>query len=283
MICARVLALLWLCAAAAVSCPAHARPPGDEPAALDVAPVLSRARAAMDSGDHRRAADLALRVLRAAGAAPEAAPGGTADAEPGVTTGATIDRPDRAEAWRLYGLALFFLERYRSSERAFVEYLKLDTDGRLDPVLVPPEAVSFFEEVRARHAAELRRYRPGPEKKRVWALNLLPPAGQFQNAQPTKGWLIAGAGSALLATHVTTFLVLRSWCDTGTGVCASDGQSRTESARRLRSLNLISGALLLGVVAYGVVDGVANYDRRPSTLSVTAGAGSAAVLIGGRY
>lgn len=236
--------------------PARAQP-AKQPAS-QAAELLRDAARALDAGEHQRAADLARGVL-------------AADRLPAL---------DRAEAWRIYGLACFFLEQLERAEAAFLEYLELEVDGRLDPALVPPEAIVFFEGVRARHAAELRQYRPPPRQKRYRALNLLPPVGQFQNGHRTKGWVIAGTGALLLATNVGSYLALRRWCDTATGVCQSGDQSRTEAARVMRTANLASGALLLGVIAYGIYDGFHHY-------RATSDSRTAAVLVsplhGGGY
>jgi hypothetical protein len=217
-------------------------------AAHTAAAILRDASAALDAGAYQRAADLAR----------------------GVTANPDVPAPDRAEAWRLYGLASFFLGQHADAERAFLAYLKLEIDGRLDPALVPPEAIVFFEDVRARHAAELRKYRPGPERRRYRALNLLPPAGQFQNGHRVKAWVLTGVGGLALATNLGTYAVLRSWCDESTGVCTSGDESRTGPARTLRTINATSGVLFLGVVVYGVFDGFRHFrpDRpRPSRAS----------------
>src|SRR6185436_13728464 len=99
---------------------------------------------------------------------------------------ARLGRADLAEARRLRGLAAFFAGNLAGSEIELVAWLSIDLDARLDPSVTPPEAMNFFESVRARHAAELRGLRPKPH--RVGALNLLPPWGQFQNGDRTKGW-----------------------------------------------------------------------------------------------
>lgn len=167
-----------------------------------------------------------------------------------------VARPDRAEAWRIYGLALYLMGLEEEADAALFEYLKLEPDAHLDPALVPPEAIVFFEAVRARHAAELERYRPRPPpRRRFAALNLLPPAGQFQNRQPAKGWAIGLTEVALLATNVTTYVLLRDMC----GVDCGEDPS---TARTLKTVNLISGGLFLGVVLYGVVDGFLVYRRQ---------------------
>jgi hypothetical protein len=247
--------------------------PGRDAHAQAAPAALMQARAALDEGAYQRAADLVAPLV---GASPGSRPGGE--------SGPALDRSDQAEAWRIHGLALFFLGRYGAAEVSFFEYLKLDVDGRLDPALVPPEAIVFFEDVRARNAAELRKYRPAPRRKRSWALNLLPPAGQFQNRDHTKGWLIAGTGTVLLATNVSSFLILRDWCNPVTGTCTSDGEPRTEQARALRTVNLISGALFFGLLTYGVVDGFVHY-RHDDSLSIglSPGQDGVSVFLHGRY
>lgn len=178
---------------------------------------------------------------------------GHADPAAATTTG------DRAEAHRLRGLAHFFLEQFDDAEADFVAYLKLDLDAGLDPSQYPPEAVTFFEDVRSRHAAELRALRP---RQRQWRLlNLLPPGGQIQNRHYTKAWVIGGAELALAATHITSYLVLRSWCRRDDFTCVSDGSDVPDAARRLRAVNYLSGVALIGVYVYGVIDGFRGFRR----------------------
>lgn len=169
---------------------------------------------------------------------------------------------DLAEAHRLAGLADFFQARRAAAEAHFVAYLKLDLDARLDPVLYPPDVVSFFDDVRTKHRAVLR-VRP-PPPRRHWMLNLVPPGGQIQNGHHTKAWLYGGGLGALVITSATTYAVLRSWC---TSVSGPDGDSATcdgheRGARTLRAINLATAAGAIIVYAFAVVDGVRHYRRR---------------------
>lgn len=73
---------------------------------------------------------------------------------------ATRDRfpleADRVEAYRLLGLSYFYLFKKKPSDsslkanaqEAFFDLLKQDPDFELDPFYTPPEAVSFFDQVR---------------------------------------------------------------------------------------------------------------------------------------
>ncbi len=167
---------------------------------------------------------------------------------------------DRAEAHRVRGLAHFFLGAYADAEAELVAYLELELDATLDPTQYPPEAVSFFEDVRTRHAAALKKKRP--RQRRYKLLNLIPPIGQIQNKQYTRAWVFGGIEVALAATHLTTYFVLRSQCDGDGFTCESGGTADTTSARRLRFVNYASGAALIGVYLYGVIDGFRGYGRR---------------------
>lgn len=167
-------------------------------------------------------------------------------------------RGDRAEAHRLLGLAALDDGSSERAELHFFAYLKLDLDGRLDPNLYPPETVAFFEGVRGKHAAELRALRPKP--RRAIALNLIPPAGQFQNRERTKAWALAGVGGTLLVANLGSYGLLRAWCDGDDGTC----EGHTRSARVLRDVNLVSGIALIGLYAYGVYDGLRHYQRTPA-------------------
>jgi hypothetical protein len=179
-----------------------------------------------------------------------------------VLSGPGLDQHDRAEGWRIYGLSLFFLERKPQAEHALLQYLKLEPDAVLDPALVPPEAIRFFAEVRVDHEAEIARHRPRPRRKRYWALNLTPPAGQFQNRERGKAWVITGVGAALLAANVTSFFVLRDWCSQPGDTCADDaGNDKTDAARDLRRLNYATGIALAGLYVYGVIDGFRSHGR----------------------
>lgn len=205
-------------------------------ARADVARELQQANALLQRGDYQEAARIAGRVARQ----PE-----------------LMDRADRAEAWRVYGLSLYFLGLIDEADAALLEYLKLDYDAQLDPALVPPDAIAFFAQVRVRHKQELAAYRPRPPVRRRMAFNFLPPWGQFQNGEPGKGWLIGGLELSLLATNLTTYMVLRDWCQTSDGTCIDEtGEDRADAARTLRTVNQVSLVAFGAVYLYGVVDGI---------------------------
>ncbi|HEX4453189.1 MAG TPA: hypothetical protein VH143_20095 [Kofleriaceae bacterium] len=220
---------------------------------LDPASALHDANAAAGAGDWARVTALTVPVMSSPGTA------------------------DRAEAFRLHGLAAFFENRKDVAERDFVMYLRLDPDGHLDPALYPPEAITFFDDVHARHAPELRRL-----PKRYAVLTLLPPFAQFQNGDRTKGWVITGLLGAFAAANITTYFVLRSWCHDGGDTCDRSGANHFSAAQRLEVVNIVAGVALIGTYLYGVYDGVANYRAR-SQLYVMPESGGATVGIAGSF
>jgi hypothetical protein len=238
--------------------PAPAKEPVPPP--LDPTEALAEANAAATAGDweavHRHVAPLL----------------------PGVSLG----KGDQAEAHRLAGLAAYFLHRLADAERELLAYLKLDVDARLDPAVVPPEAVTFFEDVRARHGAELRALRPRPSR-RHFMLNFLPPAGQFQNGHRIKGWLIASGLLAFTATNLTTYLVLKDWCDSDHSLCEPGGSDRGTTARNLRVVNIATGIGAIALYAYGVIDGIRHYRKRSALLRLESTNGGAMLLLSGQF
>ncbi|MGE0867925.1 MAG: hypothetical protein AB7P03_05170 [Kofleriaceae bacterium] len=194
---------------------------------------------------------------------------------------------DRAEAHRLAGLAAFFSNRASDAERHFVEYLKIEPFGHLDPALYPPEVVTFFDDVRVRHKAAIK-----PRPKRYVALSAIPVIGQFHNDQPVKGIVIASAIGVFGITNAVTYLTLRSWCQRvsgpdGSSATCDEGGNHRRAAQRLRIVNLVSGVALIGAIGAGVVDGVLTHykQRRERTVLpyVAPDAAGATVGISARF
>lgn len=227
----------WLLVLALLAAPALAR-------AQPPAEVLGEANAALGAGDYPRARSLAGRVARAPGPS---------------------DR-DRAEAWRVLGLAYFFLGDENGARAAFLAYLKLEPDGTLDAAVVPPEAVLLLNSVRNQHAAEIAARRPKRHRRSYW-LNFVPVAAQWQNGDRGKMWFVASAGTALLAANLTSYLLLARWCGGADDTCdeGEPGQpgysNHIDEARTARVVNIGSGLALIALYAWGVYDGISTYRR----------------------
>ncbi len=171
--------------------------------------------------------------------------GAWADAA-GAVRGILATHPDLGEAesieaYRLLGLAEYQLGDRTQARDAFVHLLSIDPDFNLDPFLVPPPIVEFFDTVRREHepalaplrerkhqlreqqrlAEEARRKllaeeqaRSGPPTKilrveeHVYLFNWLPlGAGQFQNGHRTKGIAIASAEVVLGIVNLGAILL----------------------------------------------------------------------------
>jgi hypothetical protein len=183
--------------------------------------------------------------------------------------------PDAVEAYRMLGIAEFHLGDLNQSRSAFVSLLSLDPDHELDPFLVPPAVVDFFDRVKREHepqlgplrdrqraleeqerlAEEARRKlileeqaRTGPPTKvirvqeRIYLFNWMPfGAGQFQNGHKSKGTAIAAAQLAFAGVNLAAFFAHNQIADDPSRRCSASqatGCSRppyTDSDRELLS------------------------------------------------
>lgn len=203
------------------------------------AQLIVRANAALDAGDYPRA-EQAVQELIARG---------------------MVRRAERAEAYRILGLLKFYEQSTVLARAAFLEYLLLEPDAHLDPALVPPEAITLLEDVRSNHLAEIEAMRPAPRKKRYLMLNLVPAGGQIQNGQNTKAMLVASGFVLLVAGNIGSYLLLRDYCDDRNLTCSKNGVDKTETARDLQAVNLLSGVGLISLYAFSIVDGYLGYRK----------------------
>ena len=202
-------------------------------------------------------------VLREANAAATGGDWSRVSAFVGPLLARSLEPSDLAEAHRLAGLAAFFNNQQPEAEHHFVAYLRIDHDGHLDPALYPPEVINFFNDVRSRHARELR-----PPSKRYMILAAIPPLAQFQNGDRGKAWVLTGLLGGLAVINITSYAMLRSWCPNPASTCDASGTNHWRHASELEAVNIISGISLIGTVVYGVWDGVRGYRRRTRELEV---------------
>jgi hypothetical protein len=173
---------------------------------------------------------------------------------------AIADPVDRAQALRIYGIACVLTGRALAAEAAFLEWLGLEPRARLDPTLVRPDVVAFFEQVRARHRDELLR-EVERRRPRTAALNLIPPAGQFQNGQRTKFAVLLAAELSLSATSLASFVALYTAHRPDGTYPDCPTPSMCDRINALYAVNWISTGLLVAVVLYAVIDGFVVWRR----------------------
>jgi hypothetical protein len=147
---------------------------------------------------------------------------------------------DAVEAYRMLGIAELKLGDVPQARAAFVALLSLDPDYTLDPFLVEPKVVEFFDRVKQENEpalAPLREQRRALDEQkrladearkrlladeqargstpakvirvqdRIYLFNWMPlGAGQFQNGHRAKGTAIAAAQVALAVTNLAAIL-----------------------------------------------------------------------------
>ncbi|MEZ4360701.1 MAG: hypothetical protein R3B48_11005 [Kofleriaceae bacterium] len=266
-------------AVAAVPAPLRAQPVGAASAPTSSAPASSAPAVASPSAPPA-ALDVAA-TLRAANAAAQVGDWSRVDALTRALSPRNWKKPDRAELHRLRGLVAFFAGRLEEAEAEWLAYSRLELDAQLDPATVPPEAITYFGSVQAKHRAELRALR-APRPRRTRWLTLVPVAGQLQNGARGKAWLFAGALAALATTSVTSYLVVRRWCSDSDGTCDRDGVDHTGTAKTLVKVNVVSGIALVATYALGVLDAVTDF-RNQTQLSPTFKEGEWGAVFVGRF
>lgn len=201
---------------------------------VDAEAALARARAAYEYGEMEMVVDSARLVAEGRLHPTEA---------------------ERAQALRYLGIGLYLTGRQEGAETAFFDLLRLRPNTRLDPTNTRPDVVGFFENVRRRHAAEIKEAasnRPG----KSLALAFLPPMGQFQSGHKARGITIAALEVLSLGTAIATDLQLRSWDSQYAGHTFGPHRGTAET---LKSINNVSVAVFAATLVVGIIDGVASY------------------------
>jgi hypothetical protein len=213
------------------------------------------------------------------------------------------------QAHRILGVSYLFEKKQAEATGEFRKLLQLSPDYHFDPLLDPPEVVDYFNTVRKEYSAELaqleakhkqaerarqrdkeecEKVRAGPAfiEKRVgrnsFVVNFFPfGAGQFQNGQRKKGWAFLTAeallGAVSLGAFATNLAVyglhpqracLYDVKDTACPAGAIDHTNENRS-RWLTRVQVASGAMFFGAVAWGILDAI--YYYRPETQLSLAG------------
>ena len=244
----------------AVGLPALASPSRNAKDALD------QGRTAYDRGDYGRAIDTINPLLY-----------------PSIELG-TED--EVVSAHKLLALSYFFVNKSKEAEQEVTSLLALRPNYQLDPIVDPPVAVRFFEDVRRRQGdrintlkkrelEETERAQKEEERRlaevrakaqRIYLdrtverhsriIALLPfGAGQAQNGQTTKAILFGVGEGVFAATSLAAYYSLeyRYPIDSTTGhrVFPASEQS---TATTLLTLQLVAGAAFWATLAWGILD-----------------------------
>lgn len=196
-------------------------------------------------------------------------------------------------AHRLLALSYFFVNKPKEAEDEVTSLLALRPSYSLDPIVDPPVAVRFFEDVRRRQSErlkamqlrekeELERARKEEERRQAQAraraqriyvdrtverhsrlIALLPfGAGQAQNGQNGKAIAFGVSEAILGAASVAAYLAIDYTFPVNPTTQHRQFQSADKNtATGLIALQLTAGALFWGTVAWGIIDAQVLFKR----------------------
>ena len=182
---------------------------------------------------------------------------------------------DLAEVHVILGLISFSENRALEANLQFREALRLNRNVELDPLLVSPKILDFFEEVRAGLAQAgqeeppdpgvVPRYVLVPDRRVEGTLRsmVLPGWGQLYKGERTKGFVLLGAWGFMVAGSVTAHVLRRqarnTYLDAGTPEEALDRYDTFNERHKARNALLLGAA---GVWFISYVDALIT-DNRP--------------------
>ena len=221
--------------------------------ALSTSPEVQKALDTYDYGDYAGACQQLL-ALREAPATSEA---------------------ERPAILRALGACHHIQGQTVPAKEAWQAWLKLDPAAELDPVAYPPEMVAFFRDLRAQvatpppppppSAPALATAAPPREEKSALIAALPFGAGQFQNGQPTPGWVLAVADTAALG--LGAFFLYRTESLKTSGGVFSGGtfahQADRDAAEQSRLFSLLGFGAFGALWAYGAWSGLSNMGNTP--------------------
>lgn len=180
------------------------------------------------------------------------------------------------EAREMLGACDFEAGRSEEAKAEFEKALQLDPTTRLDPSFFSTGAQHVFDQTKsdleARRAkeAEIRKLQEERERlrhilenivvvePRHYYINFLPfGAGQFQNGDQTKGYLLAAGEGLTLSGSFGIWIYLVGKYGVNCPHCVQTADA--SGVLHLQEAEIGLGAVAIGLYLYGVVDAVRNY------------------------
>jgi hypothetical protein len=150
-----------------------------------------------------------------------------------------LDDDEAVDAYRMLGIAEFHLRDTAAARAAFVNVLSFDPDYALDPFLVPPPVVEFFDAVKKEHEPAL-----APLRERKHALR-----EQQRLADEAKRRLLAEeqarSGPPTKVIRVEERLYLYNWMPLGAG--------QFQNGDRAKGTAILAGQVVAGIVNLGAI------------------------------
>jgi len=184
---------------------------------------------------------------------------------------------DLVEAHTLLGACSYETGDRATATREFEQALFLSSDVALDPLLFSSEAIRHFDQTKANLVARklrdaearalaeererLRKYRESliVYEVRSYYVNFVPfGAGQFQNRKIAKGVFFAGTQLVTGGTSLGIWLYLAGKYGYGGRVPTED----FKLVQTLQGVEIATGAACLGLMAWGVIDSLVQYQPR---------------------
>ncbi len=154
-------------------------------------------------------------------------------------TRSDLSESQTVEAYRILGLAEYQLGDRAQARAAFVKLLSLDPDFGLDPFLVPPPIVEFFDKVKREHEPDL-----GPLRERKRQLK-----EQLRLAEEARRKLLAEeqarSGPPAKILRVEEHIYLFNWLPLGAG--------QFQNGHRTKGIAIATGELVAGLVNIGAI------------------------------
>jgi tetratricopeptide (TPR) repeat protein len=187
---------------------------------------------------------------------------------------------DIVAAREMLGLAYFYVGQEQEAQEEFKLLLYLRPRHRLDPFLVPPQAVRFFDQIwsdpamaekiekiekerleRERLEAEKqkqqaktlvrRQYLKETDIERFRIIAFLPfGLGQFQNGHTVKGILLASGGGLSLAANIVCYSLLVALANDN----GKYSPAEVPVAKALRITQYVTAGVFAATWIYGVID-----------------------------
>lgn len=180
-------------------------------------------------------------------------------------------------AYQLLGISCFLENEREKAREAFIQVLHRQPDFHLNPVVIPPPIVEYFDDIRIelkpqldeirrrreemarRQEAEVTVYIERKVATHSFLLNFFPfGVGQFQNGEKAKGVALLVSQAVSAGASLTAYTVVQSMKDSA-GWFDHPGQ-----ARAWQVVQLSSGGLFFALYTLGVVDAIRHYQEEVS-------------------
>lgn len=191
-----------------------------------------------------------------------------------------LSNPDElAIAYEYVGLAYFYLEQTEQAKQYFKSLIFFRPDHELDPVRVPPDAVTVYAQLRDSLSEDLKARQIALKEQRAKEdallkaltkreliieqrvnsrlISLLPfGIGQFQNEDDGVGYFFLGSELIAATLSVGLFWKIES-------MRQSNGRFARQElsyARELQSAQLMSGGITVGLILGGIIHALIFYE-----------------------